>query len=294
MLFLREEVDQLIGPGFLSPASRPGPMPVEVLIAYQRQLQARGIHFVFVPVPAKASIYPEFLYAGYPVSAGPACNKDWRPLLGRLIEAGVDVVDLHGDFWSAKEQEGEALFLKEDTHWTPHGLALASDRLAQHLQPLLGVGPRVSLSKRLQTIRVRGDLYTMLGFTPAREVTSSQTVEISQVLRNGATVETGDDEAPILLLGDSFTMAYSDGPIGEGAAGLPEQLMLRLGVGVQVIASCTGKTGGPTGVRQTLASRPKALAHKKIVILECTVRALHTGPAGWEAVPLPPEMGTDR
>ena len=98
-----------------------------------------------------------------------------------------------------------------------------------------------------------------------------ESVEILQVLRGGEPA-VADDLAPILLLGDSFTNIYRRKEMewGDGA-GLGEQLMLRLNTGVQVIAI---NGGGATAVRETLAQKPAALRHKKVVVWACSARDL--------------------
>ena len=94
----------------------------------------------------------------------------------------------------------------------------------------------------------------------------------------------GDDSSPVLLLGDSFTNIYRRKEMEWGAgAGLGEQLMLRLNVGVQVIAI---NGGGATAVRETLAQKPAALTHKKVVVWACSARDLYDESIAWDHVPL--------
>jgi hypothetical protein len=70
---------------------------------------------------------------------------------------------------------------------------------------------------------------------------------------------------------------------GEGA-GLGEQLMLRLGVGVQVVAI---NGGGATSVRESLARKPAVLGRKRLVVWACTSRDLFDASIAWERVALP-------
>jgi hypothetical protein len=66
-------------------------------------------------------------------------------------------------------------------------------------------------------------------------------------------------------------------------AGLPAQLMLRLGRGVQMIAA-PGIT--PANLLHELAAHPAALPRKKLVIWEFVDRTVTT-PKAWETVLLP-------
>ena len=126
-----------------------------------------------------------------------------------------------------------------------------------------------------------GDLLRILEIQPSSGLFAPQTVEIVQVLKDGELAR-GDDSSPVLLLGDSFTNIYRRKEMewGEGA-GLGEQLMLRLGVGVQVIAI---NGGGATAVRETLAQKPAALRHKKVVVWACSARDLYDESIAWEHV----------
>jgi len=59
--------------------------------------------------------------------------------------------------------------------------------------------------------------------------------------------------------------------------------MLRLGVGVQVIAI---NGGAATAVRESLAQKPDALSRKKVVVWTCSARDLFDESISWKRVPL--------
>jgi alginate O-acetyltransferase complex protein AlgJ len=283
-LFFRKEVEMAAGPGFLS--RRAGPRrgsddgertlsdPVGAIADYHRQLKARGIRLVFVPIPAKPFIYPERVWPGTP---GPAWNRDRDLFRSKLAQAGVDVLDVTDELWRAKET-GE-VFLRSDTHWTPLGLGAAADRIADHLRPMLsGTGTGV-LPSRSVPVTNGGDLLRMMDLWPGASPFKPETVEPTQV-----TAPAGDD-APVLLLGDSFTNIYSRKELewGEGA-GLAEQLALLLGRPVQALAL---NGGGATAVRQLLSRKPALLARKRVVLWACSARDLFDESVAWELVPLP-------
>jgi hypothetical protein len=295
-LFFRQEVESAAGPGFLrqrtagtrglenAPARGTTSGAIAAIVDFGRQLQSRGIHLVFVPLPVKPYIYPEKVWPAYPRSAGPAWNRDRTAFATGLAVDGVDVLDVTDDLWQAKARPGEELYLKLDTHWTPRGLSVAVDRLAAHVKPLLSGLPRQVFTTRTQRMTSLGDLLRMLEIQPDSGLFTPQTVEIVQVLE-GNTLAQGNDTSPILLLGDSFTNIYRRKELewGEGA-GLGEQLMLRLGVGVQVIAI---NGGGATAVRETLAQKPAAIRHKQVVVWACSARDLCDESITWDRVPLP-------
>jgi hypothetical protein len=297
-LFFHKEVEMAAGPGFLGPRTagtrgaanapvrRTSCNAPDAIVDFDRRLRARGIHLVFVPLPVKPFLYPEAVWPGYPARAGPAWNRDREAFKARLAEAGVDVVDVTDDLWRAKAQPGGDLFLKLDTHWTPRGLAVVADRLAAHLKSRLPVATPAAFTTRTRAVSNFGDLLRLLDVQPGSGLFSPQTVEIVQVLDGGAPAQ-GGDSSPVLLLGDSFTNIYRRKELewGEGA-GLGEQLMLRLGAGVQVIAV---NGGGATAVRETLAQRPGTLNRKKVVLWACSARDLFDESVTWERVPLPQE-----
>jgi alginate O-acetyltransferase complex protein AlgJ len=295
-LFLRKEVDMATGPGFLSRRRAPprgfdaasrrpaaGRDPVDPIGEYARLLEARGIHLVVAPIPAKPFIEPEKVWGGYPRDAGPAWNSDRAAFLARLARKGVDVVDPTDDLWRARAG-GQDLYLARDTHWTPAGLRVTAARLADHIRPLLGAVERTAFTRRPATVSGTGDLLRMLELPAGRSPFPTQTVEVVQAM-DGDRFARGGDEAPVLLLGDSFTNVYSRKELewGEGA-GLGETLMLELGVAVQVIAV---NGGGATLAREALAARPAALAKKKVVVWAFSSRDLADEDVSWDRVPLP-------
>jgi alginate O-acetyltransferase complex protein AlgJ len=295
-LFFHQEVEMAVGPGFLRPrtpgirssARRPSREPssaaVAAIVDFDRRLRSRGIHLVFVPLPVKPFIYPEEVWPAYPVSDGPAWNCDREAFLARLAEAGVDALDVTDDLWKAKTEPGEALFLKLDTHWTPRGLAVVADRLAECVKSHLAIPAPAVYPTRTRSVTNFGDLLHLLEVEHPDDLFEPQTVEIIQVIDNGARGQ-GNDSAPVLLLGDSFTNIYQHKALEWGEdAGLSEQMKLRLGVDVQVIAI---NGGGATAVREALAQKPRMLAQKKMVIWTCSARDLFDESIAWESVPLP-------
>jgi alginate O-acetyltransferase complex protein AlgJ len=295
-LFFRQEIDMAAGPGFLSRHVAPvrgisnvdsrrriRSDPIEAIVDYQRQLAARRVHLAVLLIPLKPFIYPEKVWPGYPLSAGPALNGDHARFMTKLREAGVDVVDVTDAMWRAKAR-GHPLYLKQDTHWSPAGLQVVVAQVAGHIRPLLAPLDRLKLACRSEQVCNFGDLLRMLETEPAVNPFPNECVQIATVLE-GAHLVKGNDAAPVLLLGDSFSNVYSRPDLGWGqGAGLAEQLMLALGVRVQVIAQ---NGGGATISRETLAQKPQALQHKKVVLWAFSARDLYDETIAWERVPLP-------
>ena len=295
-LFLRKEIDMVAGPGYLTrqPNAARGISggndlkkkdqdPLSVIIDYQKQLDARGIHLIVAPIPAKPFIYPEKVWAGYLDSGGAARNRDCGRFLEKLRQAGVDVIDLAEDLYRAKSN-GKALYLKQDTHWSPAGLDIAVQRLAKHIQSLLPETNHFGLSSKATEVSDYGDLARMVETNPKGDLYGKETTIIKAVFDGDKPVK-ADDGAPVLVLGDSFCNIYSSPDLrwGEGA-GLGEQLMNATGIRIQVIAQ---NGGGATAVRETLARKPQALKNKRVVLWAFSARDLYDESIAWESVPLP-------
>jgi len=95
---------------------------VALIAAQSRAIEARGLRYVFLPVPAKQT-----LYAGdvddYSRAFIPA-------LVARLRAEGVEAVDLATPFQAHKD---EGLYFPYDTHWNAKGTALAAKVMAEQL-----------------------------------------------------------------------------------------------------------------------------------------------------------------
>jgi alginate O-acetyltransferase complex protein AlgJ len=188
----------------------------------------------------------------------------------------VDVLDVTDDLWKLKG-EGD-LYLKGDTHWTPLGMEIVASRIAERLRPIVGPPTAVYESKR-RAVCHDGDLLRMIELLPGSGLFPPQTVEIQEL------VGPGSGEAPVLLLGDSFTNIYSRKELEWGErAGLGEQLMLLLGVRVDILAL---NGGGATEVRELLSRKPALLRTKQVVVWACTARDLSDESISWEPVTLP-------
>ncbi len=293
-LFFRKEIDLACGPGAQSAASRRRRIaagtaqdPVEAIADFRRQLDQRGIHLVFMLVPVKPVIYPEEVWAGYPAASGPAWNLDHEIFMRRLAAVGVDALDITPDLWAGKE--AGRMFLARDTHWSQRGLGIAADRLAEKLRdfmphPVPGMPTRAYVA-RAGSIANSGDLLGMLGIAARPGRFALETAELTQTLVDGAPAIANDPEAPILLLGDSYTNIYSSRDLGWGeGAGLAQQLMRRLGQGVFAIAK---NGGGASDVRQALANEPAPLEHAKVVVWEVSARDLYDEAVAWRIISLP-------
>ena len=262
--------------------------PVRAIVDFRDQLAARGIQLLVMPVPNKESIYPDRLTARAEGMRG-AMAPDTRDLLERLRAAEVQVVDLFQEFDEARQPGGShsetPLYLAQDTHWSPEGVALAARAAARRLAELGWVRPgTVEYQEREAPVRRFGDLVRMMQAPGIERVLEPERVPTRQVIRAGSGQPYQDAaEAEILVLGDSVMRIYQqDEPTAAGfIAHLARELK-------QPMMSLVNDGGGATLVREELAAQPIFLKNKKVVLWEFVERDLGLGIKGWQRTQLPP------
>ncbi len=293
-LFYKPGVMAVAGPGFLDEAwnrSRaksaldeesevihPDPRPA--ILDFHRALAARGIKLVLFPVPDKSSAQPLQLH-GRAATAGAASarNRDYDRFVAEMRAAGIVVLDLP---LPGGSHDGRPRYLVQDTHWTPEFMTEAAAALVQVLVPqfLPARPPRPAPPPR-QVSRL-GDIVDMLKLPEGQTGFVPQTVTLYQMQDWQP-----KPDAPVLLLGDSFTNIFSLEQMGWGeSAGLAPTLSRLLDLDIDVIAQ---NDSGAFATRQTLSRALGAgedrLKGKRVVIWEFASRELAVG--DWKPLPWP-------
>jgi alginate O-acetyltransferase complex protein AlgJ len=244
--------------------------PLEAIADFSEQLKVLGVRLIVVPVPAKATVHPEFLDSrlkGQSV-VGPSAG-----FYESLRAKGVEVLDLTPDFSTAKS-EGP-VYCARDTHWNGNAIALASRKLHEMVQ---GVVPKtLTLDVAQEPVEIQGDLGG-----------DKEKLVLRFVRPRGKAGRVEPDRASsILVLGDSHVLVFHDGgDMHATGAGLPDQLALELGAPVDVLGV---RGSGATSARVSLARRARAssdyLSGKKVIIWCFGARELTQADA-WKSVPL--------
>lgn len=275
--FYRPGVRYLVEPPV--PATEGGD-PLSAIVDFRDQLGARGIELVVMCAPGKQSVYPEKLTRRAEDRSEPV-NPETLELLSQLRDANVHVVDLFELF---RNNGRDDLYLVQDSHWTPDGMALAAKTVADYVLEQGWVTPgEVAYAEEPAPVERLGDLIRMMQAPPVERMFEPEHVDCRQVVRSDTGAKYEDDPgSPVLVLGDSFLRIYQrDEP---GVAGFTAHLALNLGMPV---SSVINDGGASTLVRQELSRNPDLLANKQVVIWEFVERDIRFGTEGWQDVRLP-------
>jgi lysophospholipase L1-like esterase len=267
--------------------------PVAAIVAWRDALAARGIQLLVVPAPNKESVYPDRLTGRFPAGAG-VRSPTTRDVLARLQAANVECVDLFALFAEARTNralpDDVPLYLVQDSHWSPAGVALAADAVARRLVEKGWVRPgATAYREQAAPVERLGDVLRMLQSARLEQSATPERLPCVQVVRSDTGQPYQDaPDAGVLVLGDSFLRIYEhDEP---GSAGFVAHLAKTL---QQPVTSLVSDGGASTLVRQELNRRPALLRNKRVVVWEFVERDLRLGTEGWQAVPLPALAGAD-
>jgi hypothetical protein len=258
-----------------------GKNPLPVIVEFQKALAARGVDFLFVPVPTKVEIYPERLDPKLSSFAGEVVNPYGRKFLLALSKAGVEVVDLLPAFLEARAaRESELVFQRQDTHWTDPGLRLAAGLISARIKKYPWYEELSRRSRRFTTRQVKfqrlGDLHSRLPEGLKARYEPEQLLANQVLDERGAPYE-DDADSPVVVLGDSFTGVYQ--LMDAEHAGLSAHIAKNIGYPADLVMSY----GGGPNVRNKLMRRgAAALEAKKLVIWVMTARDLHDFWEDWE------------
>jgi len=283
--FYRPAVQYLIEPWSPEGGQTQGNV-FDAIISFRDGLAKRGIQLLVMLAPNKASVYPEMLADRAGEHAGPI-NATTTDIVTRLKQAGVEIVDLFEVYDLAKRRAGSpACYLAQDSHWSPDGMRLAAEAVANRLVDLGWIEKRPTrYETRSARVERHGDVLRMMRVPQVERLFEPQRMDCTQVVD----AETGqlyadDPNSPVLVLGDSFLRIFERDEPGSG--GFVAHLASNLGFGLSSIVS---DGGASTLVRQQLARRPALLRGKTVVVWEFVERDFRFGTEGWQRVPLPPE-----
>ncbi len=257
-----------------------GSDPLPAIIDFHRQLAARGIDLIVVPVPAKAAVYPEKLDASLKPLAGERFDPFHRQFFSLLEKEGVAVIDLM-PLMLEKRSGAENLYCSTDSHWTSYATELAASRIAAELKKKswYGTVPRHVFTRSYTPLVFSGDL-----------APEGLKEEIRLATVTSSTSRAVAEDSPVILLGDSHTLIFHQGgDMHSSSAGLADQLAFELGFPVDLIGV---RGSGSTASRINLFRKSRTdsgyLKAKKAVVWCISVRELTESTGGWKIVPVAP------
>jgi alginate O-acetyltransferase complex protein AlgJ len=295
-LFFRRDCEFVEGPGFADPtwiarrhAEGIAGNAAAAVLDLHRQLAARGIALVVLPVPVKPMV------EGHALSGGPVqvrANRSFFAWIEGLRAEGVEVLDVVHKLVERERASGAAQYLQTDTHWRPEAMGAVAVRVAERVRALGGMedsaDAQVPVRGGTRSISAHGDTLALLGLRAGQRLFAKETVEIAPVSLAGR-VWKAEPGAEVLVLGDSFTNIYSLGAMGWGeSAGFAEQLSVELRRPVDVMArNSDGAVATRTMLQRELAAGRDRLRGKRVVVWEFAARELAFG--DWRTVAL--ELG---
>jgi alginate O-acetyltransferase complex protein AlgJ len=217
--------------------------PFEAIVAVHQKLKEQGVDLIFVPLPDKLAIYPDYF-----ADTAPADHMVYpavKHLMKRLLENGVECVDLYPAFHAArKANEAKPLYYDRDSHWRNAAAQLAGELIAKRLQ-------RYDFVQQALTA---GNRYTVEPGTRQKDGDVLAVVVDAKTKAKYA----DDPSSPILITGDSNLM-YNMGGV---AAHMPAQIGRHIGLPLAF---------GPNTIP---AMHYDKLAGKKVVIWANIARCL--------------------
>jgi hypothetical protein len=282
-LFLASELRHLSrGTGWINPGTPPEPAhadPLPALRLMKEQLGELGIPLIIVPVPAKAAIQHQAL-PGTPVP--PPQNP--MPFAAQLQEEGFHVIDLTGFLYQANFVA--QVYCRTDTHWSPRGAELAAEFVAEQLQDIADLDD-------LETIELISDGFAEITFQgDLTEDGDPQETLMARRVRRTDGESILQESAPILLLGDSHTLVFSEGgDMHARDSGFLEHLALNLSLPIDRMANRGSASTPPRMSLFRKAARDMEwLENKRAVIYLFTVRELTESLNGWRELPIAPRF----
>ncbi|AJO76707.1 alginate O-acetyltransferase [Pseudomonas chlororaphis] len=176
----------------------------------RQTLKERGVKLVMAIVPAKVRLYPEHLGDVQPARIHANLYQDFH---ARVAADKILAPDLLGPLQQAK-QNGQQVFLRTDTHWTPAGAEIAANQLARAIAdkaPLMGQ-PQRFVTEAEQTVVHKGDLRLFLpldplfeNLMPAKEALQKRVTRAADDQPAADDALFADNEVPVALVGTSYS-----------------------------------------------------------------------------------------
>jgi alginate O-acetyltransferase complex protein AlgJ len=203
-------------------------------------------------------------------------------------DAGIEDVDLLPHLLKAKKEDAknkEPVYQKQDTHWTNRGLEVAAQLISDRIKSYAWYNDAVKASGVTYTLKDtvfsrQGDIVERLPEADRGAYPSVQLAAQQVFLPDGTLYKANQPQAPVLLMGDSFTGVFE--LVDCKSAGVGSHIAAKIGLPVDIITSWGG---GPLVRDKMLRGRAKNMGEKRVIIYMMVARDLYNYTQGWTPLP---------
>ena len=262
--------------------------PLPAIVDFNEQLKKKGIELYFLPVPAKAIVYPDQLKKTFVTDGKNRLDYFHYRFYQALKAKGVNVIDILPLLLDHRNDTGGPLYCQTDTHWSGPACELSAEMISKEVKQSAWYRdvPKLDLTAERKSVTISGDL---AGDAAAG---AKETVALRFIRRKSdAALVAPRDDSPVVLLGDSHTLVFhAGGDMDAEGAGLADQLAYDLGFAVDLIGvRGSGSTASRVNLYRKAKNDPGYLAGKKVVIWCLTVREFTESTEGWKLAPVVPD-----
>lgn len=284
-LFFLKSLQYLLGGDITSQITEKNPLPH--LQSFKEFLDNQNINLLFVAIPNKEEVYfDKLLSDSIAIPGDQIVNPFSRKILKDIQNAGIEVIDLLPSFLKAKAEDSlynEAIYQKQDTHWSYRGLQIAADLISDRIKQyswFISYKDKQEYVMVDATFQRSGDIVDRL---PESKKVNYHPINLQakQVRTpDGALYKSLNSSAPIMLIGDSFTGVYES--VDCKSAGVGAHIAANTGLPVDIITSWGG---GPLVRKKAMKARQNDLGNKKLVIYMMVARDMYNYSQNWEPFP---------
>ncbi len=166
--------------------------------AISRRFATLGIRHILLPLPRKSSIFNRHLGIG--LTSVPELDTQ---LIAAMEAAGVEAIDLYPS-WSA--WQGEAVYLRTDSHWSTNGVRIAAEQLATQSGLMIADAERVGEVVHGGRLPQPGGLFRIMNVEAGPGDEKYYETDSVQVLVGGRIPQDAGKEASLVVCGSSFSL----------------------------------------------------------------------------------------
>lgn len=278
MLWFRRNANYLVADKISAQDSLHNPLPR--MVELKQYLDSLNVQLLVVPIPVKEEVYADKIVSGTPSDL--CVNVNGREFIREMLAAGIDVLDLYPALVAARSSDDPPhySYQRYDTHWALPGMLAAMEQLASRVTQYSwygesGAQPGSLVMKDTVVLR-EGDLVAHL--PDAEKSKYAADTLAGMKIYKGDQAYKGGKNAPILLMGDSFTGVFES--VDQKSGGPGSLLAYATGLDVQVATSW----GGGPGVRSRMMKMKKDMQSKRLVIYMMTARDFWQSPMEWDSI----------